>query len=630
MAAGSQELPGWFLENRVQGHTRLVINHVDWGLNTPAFQNAGSMFKQLGAGAFTRQVKTCFHNPWWPTQKPADASGVPLWDGVIEPCNSQSPRLIQINLAADQNIVEEIVADAHGQDLKLIAYYWHMSEEALNELSPQGVFKESDCITDICDPRNGSWLDISEANYRQIVLQRLIELAGMGVDGFYFDHIHMPLEGGWCSALANAFKAETGSDPPVNADFNDRLYRKFLDFKAYKIEETFAQWESGVKNLFPDVVFVVSATGIPVPHNHYETTNLVRLADSTKNEYKLAIKLHGVDTFFKNHGLAEPNGDIRQAFGWVLMRDSADGRPPHIWERAFPNRAHGLAASAAMVTYGTVANMNVDERILAGDPPLASSTPLEGIEAAFQLGSQVSPYLAYSRPLHWAGIHFSELARNRRGADLVLAWQEVLWPAVGAFSVFVRSGLPVGLINDYQLEKNQLEGYRVLFLPNPDELTRAQKNAIRLFVARGGILIKNNPEWLWSDPLKTAEAARAFRLGLSNLIECLGAPVQVISSARKMHGVAYEDSRKRRLVVAVTNDYSWVQWLASGEVLDPADTNPPPGSINDAQVFVKFRKTPASVFEVLSGNSLVLESIPQGYKVRLPDFQTLALLVVQE
>ena len=629
LAPGIVELPDWFEENRVQGHTRLVINHVDWGFGTPAFQNAAAKFKELGAGAYTRHVKFCFHDPWWPTKVPADPNGIPLWDGVIDPCNEMAPNLAQITIPDGQNVVQEMVDEAHGEGLHLITYYWHMSDQLISDDHPQWICKNPDCVTDITH-RRGPWLDISELEYREFVLKRLLELADLGVDSLYFDFRHLPMEGCWCSALAAAFEVELGVPPPTTTDMADQLYRQFLDFKAYKIEEAFEYWKQGVKSQFPHVVFVISATGIPVPHNRIETTNLVRLADSTKNEFKHALNLPIVINFFDKNMLAEPDKDIRQAFGWVLMRDSTDGRPPHIWEHAFPNHEHALSAAAALVTYGTVANMNVDEKILAGFDPRPSFTPVEGLKAAFDLGNKVSPYLGHSRPLRWAAVHFSELARNRRGEKLVNAWKEVLWPAMGAYGVFVRERLPVGIVNDYQLEHNLLEGYQVLFLPNPSELTNGQKNTIRQFVARGGILLKNNPGWPWSDPSMSGVAEQAFRTELQRVVECFTSPVQVLSGSEQMHAVAFEDGRRKRLLVAVTNDYCFVQWVESGEPINSADINLPPLPINDAEVLVSNRVPPLQIFEVISGTQLIAQSSPQGYKVRLPSFQAMALLVVQE
>jgi sporulation protein YlmC with PRC-barrel domain len=47
----------------------------------------------------------------------------------------------------------------------------------------------------------------------------------------------------------------------------------------------------------------------------------------------------------------------------------------------------------------------------------------------------------------------------------------VLWPFVSAFQVLSEDGLPVGVVNDLQLEEGELAGYRVLVLPKSERLS---------------------------------------------------------------------------------------------------------------------------------------------------------------
>jgi hypothetical protein len=201
---------------------------------------------------------------------------------------------------------------------------------------------------------------------------------------------------------------------------------------------------------------------------------------------------------------------------------------------------------------------------------------------------------------------------------------------MGAFGGFIRAGIPVNIVNDYQLEHNQLKGYQLLFLSNPNELTSVQKNSIRQFVSRGGILMKNNAGLAWSEPGTNAEAAQAFHVELQSLTGCIVPPVQVFSSTERLHAVAFEDSLSHRLVVAVTNDYSWIQWVSGDSPIDPADIHPSPPPVQDAVVVVKNRTPPTMIREVISHIPVFRENIPQGYRVRLPAFQTMALLVIHE
>jgi hypothetical protein len=201
---------------------------------------------------------------------------------------------------------------------------------------------------------------------------------------------------------------------------------------------------------------------------------------------------------------------------------------------------------------------------------------------------------------------------------------------MGAIGVFTRAGLPVGIVNDDQLEHNLLKGYKILFLPNPGELTTTQRKCIRRFVARGGVLLKNDPAWPWSDPTGSSTAKQAFRLELQEVMDSFPPPVQVTGSTVEMHAVSFENKKRRQLVVAVSNDFTWVQWVPLGGLEDSETVNSKPPTITDAEVFVRNRKPPQEIIEVVRGTSLISESIPGGYKVRLPEFQSMALLVIQE
>jgi hypothetical protein len=229
---------------------------------------------------------------------------------------------------------------------------------------------------------------------------------------------------------------------------------------------------------------------------------------------------------------------VRQALGWIVLRDASEGRPPHIWAPGTPNKNHALAFAASLITFGCIANMDVHESVLkegGGEIP-EGKTPLDGLQAAFALGNAVSPYMQGTEPLRWAAIRFSERIRNDRGGDFVAAWREVLWPLVGAYKELTSAGVPVGIVNDQQLEENALGGYRLLVLPNPTQLNAAQQEAIARF-RRHGAVIENDSAWPWSDPAAGATADAALRRAIRPRLE--NAPVRVVGGPPGRYGVSY-------------------------------------------------------------------------------------------
>jgi hypothetical protein len=599
-------LPAWFDANRVQGHTRLGLSRYG---DTPQFANAGAAFAALGAGAFTRHVKSRDDDPWWPSEEP------------VGPFDSD-------------NLVKDFIDEAHAAGLKIVAYYWHMSEATFANLRPEWVCKKRDGVTPISGPRrSGLLLDIT-GPYGEVVLTRLRELAIMGADGFFFDFRHLPPRGCWETALAQDWEARTGERPPRPEDANPD-YRAFLDFKAQRIEETFIHWRDVVKAEHPDVVFIVSTTTIPALTDREMTTRLARVADSAKNEYLHAVNPNFNKKVFDDPTLNRPATHVRQALGWTVLRDASGGRPPHIWAAGVPNDEHARAFAASLITFGCVANMDVHEVTLGGseDTP-AGKTPRAALEAAFKLGCDASPHLAGTEPVRWAAVHFSERIRNERGADYSAAWREVLWPLVGTFQVLAEDGLPVGVVNDHQLEEDELEGYRLLVLPNEDELTEGEQRVVTRFQRRGGAVIANEAAWQWSDRDGNAAAAAAFREAIAPHVA--GAPLQVagVGGRTRRYAVAYRDHD--RLVVAVTNDFSWVQiaWTEGAEnaAAPPADgvrvmwrkghglpERPPP--------WPPFRRLQA-IEAINNEKTLEIVEIDGGYRVDLPRFPCMALVVV--
>jgi hypothetical protein len=291
-----------------------------------------------------------------------------------------------------------------------------------------------------------------------------------------------------------------------------------------------------------------------------------------------------------------------------------------------PNRHHAQAYAGSLLTFGCIANMDAHETSLVegAPPPPHGKTPPDALEAAFALGNAVSPHLAGTQLVRWAAIHFSERIRNDRRSNFKKAWREVLWPLVGAYKVLTAGGVPVGIVTDQQLEEGALEGYQLLVLPNPTELTPSQQRAVAAFTRRGGTVVGNDPAWPWSDPTEGDAADVAF----SNLVRqhLTAAPVRVIGGPAGRYGVAYRTPT--RLVVAVTNDFSWVQikWT-------PGTINPAPRAA--AGVRVTWRKRhrfpegpKLRAVEALSGKTLEIEESDRALQVRLPSFRFMALLVV--
>jgi hypothetical protein len=201
--------------------------------------------------------------------------------------------------------------------------------------------------------------------------------------------------------------------------------------------------------------------------------------------------------------------------------------------------------------------------------------------------------------------------------------------------VLSEDGLPIGVVNDDQLEHGELDGYRLLILPNPKELTSGQDQTVVAFRARGGAVIENDPAWAWSDPAGTDASASAFRAALQPHLGT--APMRVTGGPAGRHAVSYRKPGRR--LVAVTNDFSWVQFSTLFKPVPKDEINPTPPPAHGVQV--TWRKghgqpqTPGQgprsrprALEAVRDTTLSVRKVNGGYRVDLPDFQFMALLVV--
>jgi hypothetical protein len=161
-------------------------------------------------------------------------------------------------------------------------------------------------------------------------------------------------------------------------------------------------------------------------------------------------------------------------------------------------------------------------------------------------------------------------------------------------------------------------------------------------------VIGDHPDWVWSDPDLRARAAAGLRKALAPRLGT--APLLVRGGPRACYGVAYR--APNRLVVAVTNDFGWVQVTRPPKNTNDPDDDPgeddeePPVVINDrapaatgvevlwrrghglpqSPLPTKFHRLRA--IDAVSKTALPVRAFSGGYRVRLPEFDFMALLVV--
>ncbi len=577
------ELPAWYDEHRVQLHTRLGPGH----MKLPIFLPTAAALRSMGVRTFVRHIKSGGEGAWWPSAVGA------IFPGCEE-----------------RNLAQEIIDDAHANGCRIIAYSRHMEDHALFLEHPEWAARDD----------RGEALQARREKicfnspYDDFMQTRLLELVDMGVDGFYFDEVHMPKIGCWCENCKRLFREQTGLDHPEFYDPSNPIWHKLIDFNNATIERVFRKWRAAIHERNPECVMLIGSNTWPTMADRHMTNRLFRIADSMKSEYTLALRMNG--RILPPGPDAEPfDPEVKLALGYALSRDACDGRPAHIWTFNLQDEASALYAAAGMMTHGCIANIDVREQTI----------PNMTYKAAFELGDRVSPYLHQTKPLRWAAVHYSELARDQYKLDGEEAWREVLFPVYGSYAALFRARVPVGIITDSQLEDGLLGGYRVLVVPAPEHLTERMAEVIAEFEAAGGVAIRNRDEWAWHSPDGQQAAIDSFIQALGD--EPAKASVQATGGPADMHVDSYVNRAGDRLTVALCNEFTWV--FTGRNPPAPEDLPKPPPDCEGVSVMVRDRGMPSRVFDAVTGEELGFTQVDGGVRVTVPTFGYMAVVVAE-
>lgn len=584
--ATEYRLPKWYESHRVHAHTRLSLRWLD----DDVFFNAAEGFRQMGARVFARHIKTGGEGAWWPSKL-----------GVVDPA------------IGDRNVAKEIIDNAHANGCRILVYHRHMEDEAMAQQHPDWV----------CRDWGGRPLSTGRGDnmcfnspYRDYLLGRALELVELGADGFYYDEAHMPKQGCWCEHCRKLFTEQTGLQHPARAEAGDPIWHKLLDFNNLTIERTFLYWRRALHAANPELVMLIGSNTWPSMADRHLTNRLFRIADSMKTEFSLPAREPSSRLIPPGPDVAPFQRDAKLALGYTLARDSTDGRPSHVWTHGLLDERSALFATAGVLAHGSIANLDVGERAI----------PDMMFRPAFELGEKVSPHLAGARPVRWAALHYSELARDRHVLNPHAAWEQVLYPLYGAYLALLRQRVPVGIVTDSQLAEGRLSGYKVLFLPAADSLTEEMRVAVARFEQSGGVVIRQQASWQWHSP-DGQDAAIAVFLRIAGR-EASSLPVRVTGGPERMHAVAFTRADNRPTTIALANDFSWVYTGRRPSKKELAEMPQPPPPCRDVKVILPAEPRPKSLVEVITGRELTAVPTSGGLVVSLPDFDHMAVVAI--
>ena len=576
-----------------------------------ALDKTPGWIRELGALVYTRHVKSQDENPW----------------------------RLRIR-GADPATYAAAASDEAG--LAMIGYYTTEFDAETAAVHPEWICRQPDGRPNDLAYAGalGTALDITTP-YGDLVARDLVRVIESGVKGIYLDRMLIPPGGDGSEYSIQEFQAETGRPypllmPAVASDISYWFRRtRYTDdeilwyqWKAQRVARTLENWRNAIRAVDPEAVLVASMTTLPAFIRPDSTTAWCRIADVAKVEVGTATARIARNSLDIAHPEIETAADDdATAFGWALVRDASDGRPFHCWSGlGFPSSSEVLSWATAVLTYGGVANLDLDEYSQIPGRARSVSTSPEAAGEVFRLGRAVSPYLRHTAPLPMACIHASATTRDRLltsedGVGVVA--RQLALPSIATFGTLTRLGVPVGILDDAHLTNGVPDSAQLLVLPHYGPLSPSHEQAVSAFRARGGRVLEEADLPDWSQGVAEGE------LQLARIVSSLAPrfPVRMHAPGGRCHIGAFRllgepRAPLSRLVVTLSQP-----WRAVGSAA-PGSQEPVEGIEVEVEHDLLRNDANARAMEMISGDALEVERVGSRLRIMVPDFDLLACVVV--
>lgn len=620
-----QTLPGWYEENRVQQHSRYspsdyTVPFSDYLMKSDNpgdpdpkhrhwYWHSAEYAAAIGATVWTRHVKSRLEGPHWLTNVPATDHIAPeelLWQRLLE------------NAPQDRNPVDDFLSLANENNLHTIAYYRMIGDTPLSQFAPYNEWfalkPNRQPIAVSVNPDNplavpGFRMSMFSPYPKEIVGPRILELAEKGFAGAYFDSSHGTSTGDWSNWAERSLNEKHGISLPARRDLADPAFRLLLGAHTERLVDVFTEMQQEVHAKYPEFPFIVSTHKYSDLVSLNSSAELVSRLQIPKTERKLG---HRIVSSFLEREIPDlvpasdyPDADLSNEFSIALIRDTSNGRPPHVWIHnpseldKFDENGNDLlawelgtttaqlmAAASSVLAMGGVANVDVYDDYDDGLLPM----PANSIAPLFEMGHVVEPFLSYTRPIRTICIHVNEGARNRLfntrlnqdGVQAVLEehWRSLVAPAIFAFDAVKRAGFPVGFITDPQLSAHEFGDCRAIVLSSND-LSAAQYSAVSAFSQNGG-LVNEVSDLDFSRLENRSIAAQALLNALQPVFSNERVRIRYAQEGGRTAG--FFTSPDSDVVVAISGD---VQWLTDPTLTPEERRNYVPDEIPDATVTLR-------------------------------------------
>jgi hypothetical protein len=304
------------------------------------------------------------------------------------------------------------------------------------------------------------------------------------------------------------------------------------------MEDLVRRMQTKLKGIKPEIALVTWSTNagrwghfLSIPRNMPTRMNL--LLDAPDQEFWLDETNRGttiVPAFANAYIWATTNHRVAFSEPYILSHGNPYGKD------SFPPQEI-LRRMMLALTYGAAPSIAVAQ------PPNLQ----EELYACLDEVQRRKPWLTHKSPEPWAAMVMSDNTRNFYGRSAGQVEERYMANVLGTFRTAVEEHLPVTVINDWNLNRDDLARYKVLILPNTACLDESQAAAIDEFVRKGGGLVASLDASLFDEfgnPRENFALAETFGVDYRGVIDGSLQSGEIDVNFAKSIGPDYWEKRK--------------------------------------------------------------------------------------
>jgi len=302
----------------------------------------------------------------------------------------------------------------------------------------------------------------------------------------------------YCEHCRRNFRAATGFELPRTTDVRDAARRAHFEWQQDRLFELWRRWDREIRAMNPRARFIANSGGgalSPLDMRTIGELSDILFADRQARRGATPIWVNGKSA--KEYRAALGSKPIGGIF-------SVGVEEPYRWK----DSVQADAEVRMWVAEGTANGMR--PWFTKFSATLYDTRWLATVEQIYAWHYRAERYLRNVRPLARVGLVYSQQTATFYGGER--ARERVEDHTLGVYQALVEARVPFEMVHDRLLDRDHLQAFALLVLPNIACLSNAQCDELRAFVRAGGSLIATLETSLYDE-----HGARRSDFGLADL-----------------------------------------------------------------------------------------------------------------